>query len=227
MSASPPLLWDGSPERARATVVLAHGAGAPMDSGFMNDVAAGLAAAGLAAARFEFPYMHARREGKRGGGPNPAPVLLDTWRQVIAAIDARGVSRRAIVIGGKSMGGRMASHLAAASDDLARRISGLVLLGYPLHPPGKPATPVRLNHLATLTTPTLIVQGARDQFGTEDEVPGYALSRAVTVHWLADGDHSFKPRKKTSGRTEKENVEEAIATVAAFIDDLIENPRGL
>ncbi len=222
MSASPPLLWDGSPERARATVVLAHGAGAPMDSGFMNDVAAGLAAAGFAAARFEFPYMHARREGKRGGGPNPAPVLLDTWRQVIAAIDARGVSRRAIVIGGKSMGGRIASMVA---DD--EGVLGLVCLGYPFHPPGKPATPVRLNHLATLTTPTLIVQGARDQFGTEDEVPGYALSRAVTVHWLADGDHSFKPRKKTSGRTEKENVEEAIATVAAFIDDLIENPRGL
>ena len=222
MSASPPLLGDGSPERARATVVLAHGAGAPMDSGFMNDVAAGLAAAGFAAARFEFPYMHARREGKRGGGPNPAPVLLDTWRQVIAAIDARGVSRRAIVIGGKSMGGRIASMVA---DD--EGVLGLVCLGYPFHPPGKPATPVRLNHLATLTTPTLIVQGARDQFGTEDEVPGYALSRAVTVHWLADGDHSFKPRKKTSGRTEKENVEEAIATVAAFIDDLIENPRGL
>ena len=222
MSASPPLLWDGSPERARATVVLAHGAGAPMDSGFMNDVAAGLAAAGFAAARFEFPYMHARREGKRGGGPNPAPVLLDTWRQVIAAIDARGVSRRAIVIGGKSMGGRIASMVA---DD--EGVLGLVCLGYPFHPPGKPATPVRLNHLATLTTPTLIVQGARDQFGTEDEVPGYALSRAVTVHWLADGDHSFKPRKKTSGRTEKENVEEAIAAVAAFIDDLIENPRGL
>lgn len=222
MSASPPLLWDGSPERARATVVLAHGAGAPMDSGFMNDVAAGLSAAGFAAARFEFPYMHARREGKRGGGPNPAPVLLDTWRQVIAAVDARGVSRRAIVIGGKSMGGRIAS---MAADD--EGVLGLVCLGYPFHAPGRPATPVRLDHLATLTTPTLIVQGTRDEFGTADEVPGYTLSGAVTVHWLADGDHSFKPRKKVSGRTEQQNVAEAITTAVAFIDDLLENPRAL
>ena len=222
MRAAPPLLWDGSPERARATVVLAHGAGAPMDSAFMNDVAAGLVAAGFAAARFEFPYMHARREGKRGGGPNPALVLLETWRQVIAAIDAQGVSRRAIVIGGKSMGGRMASMVA---DD--EGVLGLVCLGYPFHPPGRPATPARLNHLATLTTPTLIVQGARDEFGTAEEVPGYALSKAVTVHWLADGNHSFKPRKKISGRTEKQNVAEAIATVVRFVDDLIDNPRAL
>ena len=188
----------------------------------MNDVAAGLAEAGFAAVRFEFPYMHARREGKRGGGPNPAPVLLDTWRQVVAAVDARGVSRRAIVVGGKSMGGRMASMVA---DD--EGVLGLVCLGYPFHAPGKPATPVRLSHLATLTTPTLIVQGTRDEFGTAEEVPGYTLSRAVTVHWLADGDHSFKPRKKISGRTEKQNVAEAIATVAAFVGDLLENPRAL
>jgi predicted alpha/beta-hydrolase family hydrolase len=222
MSAAPPLLWDGSPGRARATVVLAHGAGAPMDSGFMNIVAAGLAAAGLAVARFEFPYMHARRDGKRGGAPNPAPVLLETWRQVIAAIDASGVSRRAIVIGGKSMGGRMASMVA---DD--EGVLGLVCLGYPFHPPGKPATAVRLAHLATLVTPTLIVQGTRDQFGTAEEVPDYQLSKAVRVRWLEDGDHSFKPRKKISGRTEKQNVAEAIATVAAFVDDLIDNPRAL
>jgi predicted alpha/beta-hydrolase family hydrolase len=222
MDASPPLLWNGSPDRARATVALAHGAGAPMDSGFMNEVAAGLAEAGLAVARFEFPYMRERRNGGRGGAPDAAPVLLETWARVIAAIDARGISRRALVIGGKSLGGRMASMVADQEGVL-----GLVCLGYPFHPPGRPTTATRLAHMATLTTPTLVIQGTRDQFGSVEELPDYRLSPAIRVHWLADGNHSFKPRKKVSGRTERQNVAEAITTVAAFVADLVENPRAL
>ncbi|MBM3506591.1 MAG: alpha/beta hydrolase [Alphaproteobacteria bacterium] len=223
MDAPPPLLWNGAPGRGHTTIILAHGAGAAMDCKFMNDFAAGLAEAGFAVARFEFPYMHKRRLGVgRSGAPDPTPVLLETWRRAIAAVDAAGVSRRALVISGKSLGGRMASMVADDEGTL-----GLACLGYPFHPPGKPATAARLEHLATLSTPTLIVQGTRDQFGNQDEVAGYPLSRAIRLHWLPDGDHSLKPRQRRSGRTEKQNVAEAIAAVATFANDLAETPRPL
>jgi uncharacterized protein len=203
MAAPLPLLTDG-PDDAAATVVLAHGAGAPMDSAPMNALAAGLAARGLKVVRFEFPYMHARREGQRRP-PDREPVLRQTWLEVIERL---GGGPR-LVIGGKSMGGRMASYVA---DEAGAR--GLVCLGYPFHPPDAPGR-LRTAHLATLKTPTLIVQGTRDPFGTPDEVAGYALSPAIRVVWLPDGDHSFKPRK-SSGRTEKENLAAAVAAVAEF-----------
>lgn len=196
----------------------------------MDDFAAGLAVAGIPVARFEFPYMAKRRvarsapnqeDGLSRGGPDPTPVLLETWRRVIAAIDMAGVSRRALVIGGKSMGGRMASMVA---DD--EGVLGLVCLGYPFHPPKADVTTKRIAHLATLTTPALIVQGTRDTFGSQEEVAGYTLSPAIRVHWMADGDHSFKPRK-SSGRTEPQNLAEAIATVAAFVRGVAETQRGL
>jgi hypothetical protein len=198
---------DGPPE-APATVILAHGAGAGMDSPAMTAFAEGLAAAGLHAVRFEFPYMQRRRESGKRGGPDRAPVLLESWRQVIDGFD-----REQLIIGGKSMGGRIASMVA---DDAGVR--GLVCLGYPFHPPGRPEK-LRTEHLAGLRTPTLIVQGTRDPFGDAEEVPGYELSPAITVHWLEDGDHSFKPRK-SSGQTLEQNLEEAIAAIVAFIEGL-------
>jgi predicted alpha/beta-hydrolase family hydrolase len=198
-----PILWDG-PKRAARTLVLAHGAGAPMDSPFMAAFAEGLGARGLRVARFEFPYMRARRETGGRKPPDRAPLLLDCWRAVIAQVDARS-----LVIGGKSMGGRMASLIADETG-----VAGLVCLGYPFHPPGRPEK-TRTEHLAALATPTLIVQGERDALGGRAEVEGYALSPAIRLHWLADGDHSFKPRK-ASGRTEAENWAEGIAAVADF-----------
>jgi predicted alpha/beta-hydrolase family hydrolase len=201
------LLTDG-PSDATTTIVLAHGAGAGMDSPAMTAFAEGLGAEGFRVVRFEFPYMQRRREtGKRGGLDRPI-VLLETWERVITEIGADG-----LVIGGKSMGGRMAS---IAADHA--RVAGLVCLGYPFHPPGRPEK-LRTEHLADLRTPTLIVQGTRDPFGTPEEVDTYELSPQIRVVWLEDGDHSFKPRK-SSGRTEEQNFAEAIATTAEFVRGL-------
>ena|SRR5437868_2528007 len=201
----PEMLWNG-PADSAAAIVLAHGAGAPMDSGFMNDVANGLAAQDLRVARFEFPYMASRRVGQRRG-PDRPEVLRTTWLAAIAEARAAGAAR--VIVGGKSLGGRIASLVA---DEAA--VDGLLCLGYPFHPPGKPEQ-LRTKHLAALRTTALIVQGERDPFGTREDVAGYALSPAITLAWLPDGDHSFKPRK-SSGTTERANVERAIALAAAF-----------
>ncbi len=189
---------------ALITIVLAHGAGAPMDSPFMDTLAVGLSDAGLRVVRFEFPYMAARREDGKRRPPNTPAILLDTWRTVIADL---GPER--LIVGGKSMGGRIASMVGDEAG-----VAGLVCLGYPFHPPGKPEK-LRTEHLKTMKTPALILQGERDTFGTKEEVPGYGLSKAIRVHWLADGDHSLKPRK-ASGRTEAENLAEAVAEIVAF-----------
>lgn len=201
------LLFDG-PSDAAVTVALAHGAGAPMDSPFMAAFAEGLAAAGLRVARFEFPYMARRRAEGTKRPPDRAPVLLDAWRAVIGELGAGN-----LVIGGKSMGGRMASMVADEAG-----VRGLVCLGYPFHAPGRPEKP-RTEHLELLETPTLIVQGTRDTLGNAEDVAGYALSPAIRVRWLADGDHGFKPRK-ASGRTEAENWAEAMAAIVDFVKGL-------
>ena len=199
-------LFDGPTDAAR-TVALAHGAGAPMDSPFMAAFAAGLAAHGHRVARFEFPYMAGRREGRRRGPDSPR-VLRETW---LVAIEALGAKR--LVIGGKSLGGRVASMVADEA-----RVAGLLCLGYPFHPPGRPEK-LRTEHLAALTTPTLIVQGTRDSLGSQADVAGYALSSTIAMHWLEDGDHSFKPRK-ASGRTEAQNWEARIAAAVRFVAGL-------
>lgn len=202
-----PALTEG-PARARQTLVLAHGAGAAMDTPFMDAIASGVAAAGIRVVRFEFPYMAARREG-RWPPPDREPVLRRSWEDLVAAL---GRPER-MVIGGKSMGGRIASMVA---DGLG--VAGLVCLGYPFHPLGKPGT-LRVAHLEALQTPALIVQGERDPMGTRAEVQAYRLSPAIRLHWLADGDHSFKPRK-ASGETMEGHLAAASAAVAAFIRSL-------
>lgn len=212
-AAVPPLLFDGAPG-APVTVVLAHGAGAPMDSPFMNVMAHGLADRGLRVARFEFSYMQRRREGGRRGAPDPSRILEATW---LAVIDALG-GGAGLVIGGKSMGGRIASHVA---DRAGAR--GMVCLGYPFHPPGQPHK-LRTAHLADLRTPTLIVQGTRDEFGRPDEVAGYDLSPAIRVLWIDGGDHSLKvARAAASG--ERDGVSQAIDAVADFITGLVPASR--
>lgn len=201
-------LIDGD-ANAATTVVLAHGAGAPMDTPFMDAFAQGLAAAGLCVVRFEFPFMRARRSKGKRKVPDRAPVLLEAWRSVIAALGDPGT----LVIGGKSMGGRMASMVADEAG-----VKGVACLGYPFHPSGKPER-TRTGHLESMRTPTLIVQGARDSLGKPEEVAGYALSKSIRVHWLEAGDHDFKPTK-ASGRTLEQNWQEGIAAVADFVGRL-------
>lgn len=201
------LLTDG-PDDAPATVVLAHGAGAGMDSPFMNAIAARLAQDGLRVVRFEFPYMVERRADGRRRPPDRPPVLEAAWTEVIGSLGAERV-----VIGGKSMGGRVASIVA---DDAG--VLGLVCLGYPFHPPGSPDK-LRIAHLKRLRTPALIVQGTRDPFGKPDDVERYPLSKSIRVHWIDDGDHSFKPRVK-SGRTLEQNLDDAARAVCAFVHSL-------
>lgn len=183
-------LWNAptpAENREPATLILAHGAGAPMDSEFMNDIAQRLAALGVGVLRFEFPYMAQRRidGGKRP--PNPQPKLLDCWREVHATLRPH-ISGR-LAIGGKSMGGRMASLLA---DEL--QADALICLGYPFYAAGKPEKP-RVSHLAELQTPTLILQGERDALGNRETVEGYTLSRHIHVHWLPTANHDLKPLK--------------------------------
>ena len=197
-------LVDGRDD-ARFTIILAHGAAAPMDAPFMNTVAGGLAERGIKVIRFEFPYMQKRRETGKGGGPGRAEGLTDFFREVIEAAGEPG----GLIIGGKSMGGRVASLVADQAN-----VRGLVCLGYPFHPPGRPDK-LRVAHLRELKTPTLVVQGERDNFGNRAEVSRYDLSDAIRVEDLVDGDHSFKPRK-SSGQTLAQNLERAIELVSAF-----------
>ncbi|AMB88280.1 alpha/beta hydrolase [Pseudomonas agarici] len=192
----------------QATLILAHGAGAPMDSDFMNAMAERLAALGIDVLRFEFPYMAQRRleGGKRP--PNPQARLLDCWREVYEQV--RRLVRGPLFIGGKSMGGRMASLLA---DDLSAQ--GLVCLGYPFYAAGKPEKP-RVAHLADLVTPTLIVQGERDALGNRRTVADYRLSARLELSWLQAADHDLKPLK-ASGLSHEQHLDTAARHVADFI----------
>ena len=204
MPSDPELLFDG-PTDALRTIALAHGAGAGMDTPFMSYFAKGLADQGFGVVRFEFPYMAVRRKTGKKKPPDREPVLLESFRQAV-----RGEGTGRVFLGGKSMGGRMASMVA---DELA--VAGLVCFGYPFHPPGKTAR-LRTAHLGGLRTPALILQGERDIFGSREEVAGYMLSPSIRVEWIPDGDHSLKPRAK-SGATAASNLEMACAAAAEFI----------
>ncbi|MBX3098898.1 MAG: dienelactone hydrolase [Salinibacterium sp.] len=197
------LLWTG-PESGVGTLVLGHGAGAAMDSVGMNDLADVLASRGIRTARFEFGYMAARREGVRKPPPR-AESLAGEYRSAVEQIGG------APFIGGRSMGGRVATLVA---DEL--QPPGVVCFGYPFHPPAKPEQ-LRTAHLEHLRTPLLIVQGTRDEFGTRDDVAGYRLSPAVELVWLEDGDHGLRPRKAISGFTYKQHLESAADAALAFI----------
>lgn len=201
-------LWNAAVAPASATLILAHGAGAPMDSGWMNDMAARLADQGVNVVRFEFPYMAQRRADGGKRPPNPAPKLLECWREVYALV-RRHVTGR-LAVGGKSMGGRMASLLA---DELGA--DALVCLGYPFYAVGKPEKP-RVEHLAGLKTRALIVQGERDALGNREAVEAYTLAPAIEVFWLTAGDHDLKPLK-ASGFTHEQHLAAAAQKVALFL----------
>lgn len=207
-------LFDG-PEDAGITVLLAHGAGGAMDSVSMTASAKALAEAGLRVARFEFDYMAARRTSASRKPPPRADRLNPEY---IAAIDALNL-KGPLIIGGKSMGGRVASMVA---DELyaSRRIAGLLCLGYPFHPPEKP-NQLRTEHLAELETPTLIVQGTRDVFGSREEVSAYVLSKTIEILWLEDGDHDLKPRKSISGFSAADHLKTVGEAVSSWADRIV------
>ncbi|WP_016775510.1 alpha/beta family hydrolase [Pseudomonas sp. R62] len=201
-------LWDAAVGEASATLILAHGAGAPMDSEWMNDMAGRLAGLGVNVLRFEFPYMAQRRVDGVKRPPNPAPKLLDCWREVFALV--RRHVAGVLAVGGKSMGGRMASLVA---DEL--RVDALVCLGYPFYAVGKPEKP-RVEHLASLRTRALIVQGERDALGNREAVEGYSLAPGIEVFWLVAGDHDLKPLK-VSGFTHEQHLASAAQKVSEFL----------
>ncbi|MGI3098239.1 alpha/beta fold hydrolase [Vibrio diabolicus] len=188
--------------------IFAHGAGAGMEHDFMAAVAKGLVEQGIRVVRFNFPYMIKRAEDGKKRPPDRAPKLLEAYEEVIAHFTSQP-----IVIGGKSMGGRMSSLLA--ENEL---VAGIACLGFPFHPPGKPEK-FKGDHLANIEKPTLILQGERDAFGKREEFDDFVLSSQVKVSFLPDGDHSFKPRK-SSGHTEAGNIELAVEQLVAFIKEV-------
>ena len=201
-------LWNCAPITPAATLILAHGAGAPMDSVWMNEMAERLAARGVSVLRFEFAYMAQRRldGGKRP--PNQQIKLLECWSEVYEEV--RRHVAGPLAIGGKSMGGRMASLLADAL-----HADGLVCLGYPFYAVGKPEKP-RVAHLADINTPTLIVQGERDALGNRETVEAYTLSPRIDVMWLVAGDHDLKPLK-ASGFTHEQHLDAAADHIASWL----------
>lgn len=202
-------LFDG-PKDASTTILLAHGAGAPMDSPAMNAIAAALAEAGFRVARFEFGYMAGRRTDAGRKPPPRAETLIGEYKNAVGELAAPGP----LIIGGKSMGGRVASMLADELFDTGK-IAGLLCLGYPFHPPGKPEQ-LRTKHLAGLKAPALICQGTRDIFGSRDEVSGYQLSKQIEILWLEDGDHDLKPRKGISGFSAADHLKTVADKVATW-----------
>ena len=200
--------WSDGPRRA---VILAHGAGNDMDSPFMQAVHDGLAARGLLAVRFNFPYK------ERGAkAPDRAPVLEATWRAVAAAVRDDPLGPAKLVLSGKSMGGRIASHLAAEGEPCA----GLLFLGYPLHPAGKPEK-LRAEHLERIACPMCFIQGSRDRLCQLDLLQKELerLPAPVMLHVVDDGDHSFQVPKRI-GRSNEEVLEEVIATAGGWIESL-------
>ncbi len=199
------------------TVLLAHGSGLPMDSPFMSDIATRLVLAGMSVMRFEFPYMAERRSGGSKRPPPRADKLCDAFCDAITEARTQLSDVERLVIGGKSLGGRVASMVAAMAHTDCK-VQGLVCLGYPFHPPKKPES-LRIDHLMDLACPTLICQGTRDPLGSRDEIATYNLPERLNIHWIEDGDHDFKPRKR-SGRTQEQNCQDAADAIAAFAASL-------
>ncbi|OEF91563.1 alpha/beta fold hydrolase [Vibrio splendidus] len=192
------------------TFIFAHGAGAGMDHEFMQSVAKGLAFKGMRVIRFNFPYMIKRAEDGKRRPPDRAPKLLEAYQEIIEQVDADK-----LVIGGKSMGGRMASHLSKVD-----KVAAMACLGFPFHPPGKPEK-YKGEHLAELAKPCLILQGERDTFGKREEFADFELSDSIRVEFIPDGDHSFKPRK-SSGYTEQQNIALTVEKLSAFIKGVLD-----
>lgn len=205
------------PADAAVHIVLAHGAGAGMTSSFMEAMAGLIAEKGLRVSRFEFGYMAERKKSGRRPPPPKADKLVGEYMAVVDGIRHAKPRPQTLIIGGKSMGGRVASMIA---DEVfaAGKIAGLVCLGYPFHPTGKPDQ-LRTAHLEDLKCPSLIVQGERDPFGNRDEVESYKLSAMISLSWAGDGDHDLGPRGG-KGFTRKGNMSASADVIAAFANSL-------
>ena len=194
---------DGVP---RALFVFAHGAGAGQHHPFMAGVSRGLAARGIDVVTFDFPYKRLQKSA-----PDRPPVLEQSFRDAVAAARKWSKADR-LFIGGKSMGGRIATHLAAQG---LESLSGVVCFGYPLHPPGKPQQ-LRIEHLPSISVPVLVIQGERDPFGTPDELRPHleAMNVEARLHVIPRGDHSLGVRGKPPVETQSELAEIASAFIA-------------
>ena len=206
--------------RLGVTIILGHGAGADQSSGFMRLFSSGLSERGLDVMTFNFVYTEQRR-----GAPDPKAKLESCFRAVVeAALSQKRIEGNRLVIGGKSMGGRIASQVAAAAceqnDPLANEINGLVFLGYPLHPPGNPAK-LRTEHLPQIKMPMLFVQGTRDSLGSTDEIAPIIkkLKLPAEMYVIEGGDHSFKAPKKF-GRSQEEVYEAAMNVIVEWVQRL-------
>jgi uncharacterized protein len=204
---------------AVADLLLAHGAGAGIESSFMMLLARALAAEGISVELFEFAYMvEMRRTGVRRPPPR-LPILVD---ELTRHVRARR-SKQPLLIAGKSMGGRVSTHVATDLE-LAKTIRGVIAFGYPFHPPRKPDA-TRTAHLSDINVPTLIVQGTRDPFGTRAEVESYRLPKSVSIYWLNGGDHDFGFRAKQNGTPLTDALPPVMVTAARvtrqFIDSLL------
>jgi hypothetical protein len=199
-----------------AMLILAHGAGAPADSPFMEGLARALAKEGIDSIRFEFPYMQKRRADGRKRPPDRQPVLLESYSRLVDEIRGEIGARTRLLIGGKSMGGRMASILASERQG----IDGVACFGYPFHPPGKPDR-WRTGHFHQLTSPMLILQGTRDPFGKPQEMVGHEseLDR-VRLRWLEGGNHDFQPLKSQQ-LTQHDLIEAAARETRLFVDQCL------
>jgi len=204
-------LVDG-PLTSPAHLILAHGAGAPMTSPFLDRIAELLQTAILSVHRFEFPYM---AERNASGTRRPAPraeTLVADYLDAISECRSRIGHEARLFIGGKSMGGRIAC--LASLEKVLPEIAGVVVLGFPLTPPGKPQAN-RGSILEAMRHRTLIVQGTRDTFGGRDAFQPLRLPQPVCVHFIEDSDHDLRPRK-AGGRTHDEALQEAARSIAAF-----------
>jgi len=193
-----------------ARYLFAHGAGAPMDSSFMTETAAAIAQRGVEVVRFEFPYMAARRSENKRRPPDRTEKLLACWDEMIRHHTSDGLP---LFIGGKSMGGRMATLWAAKNG--GGDCQGIVCFGYPFHPAGKPEK-LRVDHLANCRISLLIVQGERDPLGSREEVNTYGLTSGTHLHWLAAANHDLKPLR-SSGFTHAQHIKTAADAAADFM----------
>lgn len=215
------LLWTVEPA-ARATLLLAHGAGAAMDSSFLTRIAEGLAAQGIAVARFEFAYMAKRRTTGKKYPPPKAEKLVGEFRAAIEAALAAPERVGRLIIGGKSMGGRVAA--MTAGEALPAEVVGVACLGYPFHGPGRPEE-IRLAPLQGGLLPTLVLQGERDEFGSRAEVETLDVGARTRFEWIEDGSHDFGPRG-SSPATLKGNIAHACTAITGFALSLAEPAEG-
>lgn len=206
------LIWNRTDTSPEATLLMAHGAGAPMDSAFMEKLAGALAAEGIAVARFEFAYMAGRRTGGSKKPPPRADKLIGEFQTALQSLLSG--TEGPLFLGGKSMGGRVAAMLGGGGS-LPARVKGICCFGYPFHPTGKPEADWRLAPLEEAKRPVLILQGDRDPFGSKAELDAVALPEHVSLTYLEDGNHDFGPRGK-SPATLDGNIRAAAAAAATF-----------